>query len=194
LTELLLNTNLEKIHANICGYNKFLGKFVIHVQQGVRTVYIVDTNAFIDQPDILSRLHPHELAVVSKKVINELDDKKSDDRLRERVQQVTRTLQDYTGDNIRYEEADISLLPQGFKAKGDNLILSVALKYKPCDPILLTSDRNLSVKAKMEGLRTLTLPDFNRRHPPSRSIPIKEIEKQCEHKKVINKANKNKRR
>ena len=194
LRELVQNTNLERIHANIAGYHAFLGKFVAEVPDNIRSVYVVDTNVFIDQPNILSKFRPYELIIVSKKVVDELDDKKNSERLYEPVMQATRALRDYSGKNLRYENADLSLLPEGYRAKGDNLILSVALKYKPCNPILLTADVSLTVKCQMEGLRTMTLPDFERRQVRGSSIRIAEMKKQGNRKKHKNRTSKHKRR
>lgn len=194
LRELVQNTNLERIHANIAGYHAFLGKFVAEVPDNIRSVYVVDTNVFIDQPNILSKFRPYELIIVSKKVVDELDDKKKSERLYEPVMQATRALRDYSGKNLRYENADLSFLPEDYRAKGDNLILSVALKYKPCNPILLTADVSLTVKCQMEGLRTMTLPDFERRQVRGHSIHIAEIKKQDKGKKHKNRTSKHMRR
>ena len=59
---------------------------------------------------------------------------------------------------IKMELADMNLLPDDFNKKSpDNMILTVALKYKDENPILLTSDNGLQVKAKGLGLSTVTL-------------------------------------
>ena len=42
----------------------------------------------------------------------------------------------------------------------DNMILSIALKYKNQNPILITSDNGLQLKAKGMRINTLTLYDF----------------------------------
>ena len=47
------------------------------------------------------------------------------------------------------ECADLECLPVDFSRKNpDNMILSVALKYRNQNPILLTSDNGLQLKAK----------------------------------------------
>ncbi len=57
--------------------------------------------------------------------------------------------------------ADMSLLPDDFNKKSpDNMILTVALKYKNENPILLTSDNGLQVKAKGLKIATITLKEF----------------------------------
>ncbi len=59
--------------------------------------------------------------------------------------------------------ADLTLLPNDFSKKSpDNFILSVALKYKEENPIMLTSDNGLQIKAKGLGITTITLKDFLR--------------------------------
>ena len=61
------------------------------------------------------------------------------------------------------EDADVSLLPSGFdKNNPDCKILSVALKYRAENPILLTSDNMLQTRANGLGITTITLKDFLR--------------------------------
>lgn len=65
---------------------------------------------------------------------------------------------------IIYEQADTSLLTDDFdKRSPDNLILSIALKYKHENPIILTSDNGLQLKAKIVKVQTIGLKDFLRR-------------------------------
>ena len=52
-------------------------------------------------------------------------------------------------ENVSMELSDPTLLPDDFNKKSpDNNILTVALKFKDENPILLTSDNGLQVKAK----------------------------------------------
>lgn len=70
--------------------------------------------------------------------------------------------------NIRMDTADLSLLPNDFNKKSpDNFILSVALKYKQENPIMLTSDNGLQVKAKGLNITTITLKDFLKQNLPN---------------------------
>lgn len=63
--------------------------------------------------------------------------------------------------NIKMDTADLTLLPNDFSKKSsDNFILSVALKHKDENPIILTSDNGLQIKAKGFGITTITLRDF----------------------------------
>jgi rRNA-processing protein FCF1 len=66
--------------------------------------------------------------------------------------------------DIRLEMADLSLLPKDFnKNSPDNFILSVVLKFKAENPILLTSDNGLQIKVKGMGITTITLKEFLQR-------------------------------
>ena len=59
------------------------------------------------------------------------------------------------------DTADLTLLPNDFNKKSpDNFISSVALRYKHENPIMLTSDNGLQIKAKGLGITALTLKDF----------------------------------
>jgi len=63
--------------------------------------------------------------------------------------------------NIKMDTADLALLPNDFNKKSpDNFILSVALIYKSENPIMLTSDNGLQIKAKGLGITTITLKAF----------------------------------
>ena len=64
------------------------------------------------------------------------------------------------------ELSDVSLLPSDFnKRSPDNNILTVALKFQndEVNPILLTSDNGLQVKAKGLGIATISLKEFMKR-------------------------------
>ena len=63
--------------------------------------------------------------------------------------------------DLRLEIANLSLLPDDFnKRSPDNFILSVLLKFQNENPILLTSDIGLQIKAKGLSITTISLKDF----------------------------------
>ena len=69
----------------------------------------------------------------------------------------------FTKQFSKMEESDVSLLPKGFDKKNpDCMILSVALKYKNDNPILLTSDFMLQSRASGLGITTISLEEFLR--------------------------------
>ena len=98
---------------------------------------------------------------MSAKVIDELDKLKIklDRKDQKKVQNALKSIyENMDVRDVRLEVADLKLLPHDFDKKSpDNFILSVLLKYPEENPILLTSDVGLLVKAKGLGISTLTL-------------------------------------
>lgn len=128
-------------------------------------IYIIDTNVFVNCPDIISRIGNNYKIVIPAKVLEELDklklkenvDKK---KLSEAAKNInTAFLKNYS----QMEDANLSLLPKDFdKRNPDCMILSVALKYKNDNPILLTSDNMLQSRASGLGITTISLKEFLR--------------------------------
>lgn len=134
--------------------------------KGKENIYIIDTNVFVDYPDIISKVDKQYQIVLSAKVIDELDNLKSSLKLTEQqnknVQTALRKINNSIDRRkIKMETADMELLPSDFsKRSPDNFILSVALKYKNENPIMLTSDNGLQIKSKGLNLTTIKLKDF----------------------------------
>jgi rRNA-processing protein FCF1 len=129
-----------------------------------QNIYIIDTNVFVDQPDIISKIDHKYSIVLSAKVIDELDYLKISltEEQKRNVQKALRLINESIDKRgIKMDTADLSLLPNDFNKKSpDNFILSVALRYKSENPILLTSDKALQIKAKGLGITTITLKAF----------------------------------
>ena len=130
---------------------------------GKENIYIIDTNVFVNCPDIINKIGHQYKTIVPSTVLEELDklklkesiDKKS---LNEAAKNISRA---FTNHFSKMEEGNVNLLPSGFdKTNPDCLILSVALKYKEENPILLSSDNILLTRAKGLGITTITLRDF----------------------------------
>ena len=146
-----------------------LSKFETPKQKSVKSltkqnIYIVDTNVFVNYPDIISKIDEKFLVVLSAKVIDELDKLKIklDTTEKQNVEKALRNINKAMDKrNVKMELSDPELLPADFNKKSpDNNILTVALKYKHENPILLTSDNGLQVKAKGLGIATISLKDF----------------------------------
>jgi rRNA-processing protein FCF1 len=149
-----------------------LSKFETPKQKAVksstkRNIYIIDTNVFVNCPDIISKIDEKYLVVLSAKVIDELDklkiklDATGKLNVEKALRNINRAMDKR---NIRMELSDVELLPDDFNKKSpDNNILTVALKYKNDNPILLTSDNGLQVKTKGLGISTISLRDFLKR-------------------------------
>lgn len=130
------------------------------------SIYIIDTNVFVNCPDIISRIGKDSKVIVPSKVLEELDklklkagvDKTALNRAAKNIGEA------FARQFSRMEDADTSLLPVGFdKCNPDCMILSVAIKHKADSPILLTSDNLLQARASALGITTISLKDFLRK-------------------------------
>lgn len=135
------------------------------IVKGKENIYIIDTNVFVDQPDIISKIDKQYQIVLSAKVIDELDKLKvtlPTEQQKQNVQKAIKQINDsFDKRNIKMDTADLTLLPSDFDKKSpDNFILTVALKYKDENPIMLTSDNGLQLKSKGFGITTIKLKDF----------------------------------
>lgn len=131
-----------------------------------KNYYIIDTNVFVNCPDIISKINKEHSVILSAKVIDELDKMKIklSDEGKRNTEKALRNLNKETQHKMIYEFADTSLLPEDFdKRSPDNMIISVALKYKEHNPIMLTSDNGLQLKAKTLGIPTVSLNTFIKR-------------------------------
>lgn len=134
------------------------------IKKDKENIYIIDTNIFVDYPDIISKIDNKYQIILSAKVIDELDKLKVtlSEEQKKNVQKAIKQINNsFDKRNIKMNTADLTLLPNDFDKKSpDNFILSVALKYKDENPIMLTSDNGLQVKSKGFGITTITLKDF----------------------------------
>ncbi|MCB0739002.1 MAG: hypothetical protein KDC92_15945, partial [Bacteroidetes bacterium] len=134
------------------------------IKKDKENLYIIDTNVFVDYPEIISKIKKEYPVILSAKVLDELDKLKStlDNNGKMMVQKALRSINQLIDKrDLRLEVADLSLLPDDFnKRSPDNFILSVLLKFQNENPILLTSDHGLQIKAKGLGITTITLKDF----------------------------------
>lgn len=132
--------------------------------QTKKNIFIIDTNVFVKYPDILSKIDSSSQIVLSAKVIDELDKLKIklDIDGKRSVEKALRNINHAMDNpNVTMELSDPNLLPADFdKRSPDNNILTVALKFKSENPILLTSDNGLQIKAKGLKIATITPKDF----------------------------------
>ena len=131
-----------------------------------KNYYIIDTNVFVNCPDVITKIDKKYPIILSAKVTDELDKMKIklDEQKKMNAEKALRLLNNENNHEIIYEFADSSLLPEDFdKRSPDNLILSVALKYKNDNPIMLTSDNGLQLKCKIFNIATISLRNFLKR-------------------------------
>lgn len=131
------------------------------------SMYIIDTNVFVEYPNICDKIGTDNHILLSAKVIDELDKLKItlDEECRRNVEKALRNInRALESSNVSFEVANTNLLPIDFNRRSpDNLILSVALKYKDDNPMLLTSDNGLQIKCKGLGISTISLKEFIKR-------------------------------
>lgn len=136
----------------------------VEIVEGKENLYIIDTNVFVNCPEIISKIDKKYPVVLSAKVIDELDKLKIklDASGVQNVQKALRSINyQMTQRDVRMELSDPSLLPSDFDRRSpDNMILTVALKYKGKNPILLTSDNGLQIKARGLGITTISLKEI----------------------------------
>lgn len=126
--------------------------------------FVIDTNVFIEDSDILERINPRDLIVLPAKVLEELDKLKTskDSEVKGKAELAIRKIKN-VGKNrkIRYEVGAVELLPVDFNAKNaDNIILSLAIKYRNQNAVLLTSDNGLISKAKAVRVNVKSLKEL----------------------------------
>ena len=130
-------------------------------------MYVIDTNVFVEYPNICNKIGIDNQILLSAKVVDELDKLKitlgeeSKRNVEKALRNINRALD---ASNVSFEVANTNLLPIDFNPRSpDNLILSVALKYRDDNPMLLTSDNGLQIKCKGLGIATISLKEFLRR-------------------------------
>lgn len=133
--------------------------------EGKDNIYIIDTNVFVNCPDIISRIGSKYRIIIPATVLEELDKLKLKSSVdKQALSQAAKNICKAFEKNFsKMEEADTTLLPDGFDASNpDCKILSVAMKYKVngSNSILLTSDNMLRSRAIGLGLKTITLKEF----------------------------------
>ena len=135
------------------------------IVEGKENIYIIDTNVFVNCPDIISRIGNKYKIVIPAKVLEELDKLKLKENVdKKKLSEAAKNINTaFTKKYSQMEDANLSLLPKDFdKRNPDCMILSVALKYKNDNPILLTSDNMLQSRASGLGITTISLKEFLR--------------------------------
>ena len=160
-----IKTEVPQIGVKIVGFvdlEKFKPK-----KKAQSHIYIIDTNVFVEYPNICDKIGTDNQILLSAKVVDELDKLKItlDEDGKRNVEKALRNInRALDSSNVSFEVANTQLLPIDFnKRSPDNLILSAALKYKEENPILLTSDNGLQIKAKGLKIATISLREFLKR-------------------------------
>lgn len=121
-----------------------------------RRSIIIDTNILVKDPNIMSVLGHNHTIVFSAKVIDELDKLKGRKETKASAKLAIRNIRRISKNrNVKFERSQVKNLPIDFeKSSPDNMILSVALRYKHKNPLLLTNDHGMSLKARVLEIPT----------------------------------------
>jgi len=121
--------------------------------------FIIDTNVFIKDSDIISKVPQKHKIIIAAKVIDELDKFKTNPQLKEVAVKCIKTIS--KGKNIHRAKANMKLLPVDFSKKSpDNIILATALMYKERSGVLVTDDTGLQEKAKTVEMVVMSYDEF----------------------------------
>jgi rRNA-processing protein FCF1 len=131
--------------------------------------YIIDTNVFIKEPNIISKidLTKHYVAL-SFSVIEELEklkmrpaNKENATKAIQNINSMLKAAKHSKRNRVRRQGADLTLLPSELQNKSaDNMILSLGLVYKKQNPVILTLDRNFQSKAMTLDIPVVTVYDL----------------------------------
>lgn len=155
-------SSIDIINKNLNEFLVFINKISFEIPDGFEKVYVLDTNVFIHKPDILLYFRDEDYIVVPKKVIEELDNlkfKKPNLRLDINTA-IGHINKRFEKNQLIFEDSDIDLLPEEYEPTPDNMILSVAIKYKKFNTTLISSDKIFSVKASSEDIDNVDLDTF----------------------------------
>ncbi len=126
--------------------------------------FVIDTNVFIENSEILERINPRDLVIMPAKVLDELDKLKTskDAGLKSKAELALRKIKNAEKSRrIRYEVGAVELLPIDLNSRNaDNIILSLAIKYRNQNAVLLTSDNGLISKAKAVRVNVKSLKEL----------------------------------
>ena len=159
---------LQIVHDAITTISPYLGI----LNGNYDRIYIADTCAIMENPELIDSFKTNKSAlIIPKQVLEELDKNKlkTDDDKNQKAQAAAkkiaecRDLKKMGQKWLFIEDSDISLLPQEYsdgRISGDDLILSVALKYRLNDPIILTNDVNFGNKLYGEYIRQQSSKQF----------------------------------
>lgn len=132
----------------------------------IENIYIIDTNVFVNCPDIINKIGKAYKIIIPSTIFEELDKLKKEGIDKNILSKATKNISvAFTQLYSCIEDVNVSLLPNGFDSRNsDCKILSLALKYSNENSILLTSDSILAARAKDLGIITITLKEFLKRY------------------------------
>lgn len=134
----------------------------------IAKTFVIDTNVFIEDPNILELINKKDYVALSFQVIEELDKLKMKDNTKDKASAASKNINQFLqksskekNPRVRKTRENLKLLPPELQNKsGDNSILSIACIYRSKNPVILTNDNNLQIKAQMLSIPVLNLDTF----------------------------------
>ena len=135
-----------------------------------KSVYIIDTNIFINEPLILENFNKDDEIKLASTVLSELQNLSKKEDVEESATMALESIDKMKSEiNILFEESHLDLLPEDLTANtpnddNDNRILSIAKYFtenSQSKTVLLTNDNGLRLKAETLKLITMKNSDFN---------------------------------
>ncbi len=129
-------------------------------------VYVIDTNVFLDRPNILDFVPANCKIGLTPKIIDEIDgNKNKGEDLKRKAVQAQKSIYNVNenGNRIIYKEPNLYLLKGLNGVNPDNKILALALTLQKegYEPIILTSDYGLLASASLNKVKTKKLSELN---------------------------------
>ena len=135
------------------------------------SIFVIDTNVFINEPLILKQFTAEDEIKLAKTVIGEISNLKNNENVKDSAEMALESIEEYkTEDNVSFEDSDLTLLSEDLTVNSknddnDNRILSIA-KYFTVENsekavYLITNDKGLISKAEAEGVAVLNDSELN---------------------------------
>lgn len=161
------NIDIKKLISGIGTVANFLDKILttskavvdeIQNQNGI--LYVFDTNALMNDPNLISRPKRNSIYIIPITVLEELDKLKLD---KSRSQKASSAIRSINRADVRIEKSSDHVLPKDFDMRNnDNKILATAMKYSNKNVVIVTDDNNLKNKARSQNIRCMSLSEFRR--------------------------------
>ena len=159
------NFDIKKLFSDIGTVANVVGKILttsksvvdeLKNQSGI--LYVFDTNALMNDPNLINTSKRNSSYIVPITVLEELDKLKLD---RNRSQKASSAIRSINKSNVRIEKYSEHALPKDFDMRNnDNKILATAMKFSNKNVVIVTEDNNLKNKAKSQNIRCMSLSEF----------------------------------
>lgn len=118
---------------------------------------ILDTNIFLKDQDIISKIEPKNKIIVAEKVLNELTEFRNNSQTREIAKHCINEIQANKNRNVHRPKTNMKLLPKNFPKRNlENQMLAVAEMYKRSNGILVSDVESLREKAMKLNLTVMS--------------------------------------